>query len=173
MHFVISTVITFFSYHFVNVLLHSLVTALVSLLAGKLCRKNSTAWIAGLLFAVHPIHSEAVAGVVGRADVLATLFSLFSFFNYLTLKEEENRNSTTHHKRLLATIVLAFLAMLAKEQGIAVLGLCLVYDTLLMLANTKKGISFKHFCADWRRQVRRIQWIIYIKMLDSDDEWFQ
>ena len=28
----------------------------------------------GILFAVHPIHCEAVAGVVGRADVLATLF---------------------------------------------------------------------------------------------------
>jgi len=32
----------------------------------------------GLLFAVHPIHAEAVAGVVGRADILATIFCLLS-----------------------------------------------------------------------------------------------
>ena len=29
-----------------------------------------------MLFAVHPIHTEAVAGLVGRADVLATTFFL-------------------------------------------------------------------------------------------------
>ncbi len=39
-------------------------------------------WLAALLFAVHPVHTEAVAGVVGRADVLAAVFFLGSVLAY-------------------------------------------------------------------------------------------
>ncbi|OWZ03829.1 LOW QUALITY PROTEIN: hypothetical protein PHMEG_00024377 [Phytophthora megakarya] len=37
---------------------------------------------AGLLFAVHPIHCDAVASIVGRADLLCTAFSLLAFLSY-------------------------------------------------------------------------------------------
>ncbi len=33
-----------------------------------------TAWLAGAIFAVHPIHTEAVAGIVGRAEVNIIFF---------------------------------------------------------------------------------------------------
>ena len=32
----------------------------------------------GILFAVHPLHTEAVANTVGRAELLATLWSLLA-----------------------------------------------------------------------------------------------
>lgn len=38
---------------------------------------------AALLFAVHPVHCEAVASVVGRADILASIFFLLSFLCYI------------------------------------------------------------------------------------------
>ena len=37
---------------------------------------------AGLLFAVHPVHVEAVASLVGRADLLGTLFATLAFACY-------------------------------------------------------------------------------------------
>lgn len=62
-------------FHVENVLLHAAATALVVLLA--------LAWLppvgalaAGLVFALHPAHVEAVANVVGRADILAAVFML-------------------------------------------------------------------------------------------------
>ena len=35
-------------------------------------------WVTGLLFALHPVHVEAVAGIVGRADILAGIFFLIA-----------------------------------------------------------------------------------------------
>lgn len=39
--------------------------------------------VAGLLFATHPVHTEAVAGIVGRADLAACNFYLLSFLAYV------------------------------------------------------------------------------------------
>lgn len=52
------------------------------------------ATVTGLMFAVHPIHTEAVAGVVGRADLIACNLFLFSFLCYtehIRLREETFR----------------------------------------------------------------------------------
>jgi len=63
-------------YHFVNVLLHAVASALLVLVARRLFHDASLATVAGLIFAVHPIHVEAIAGIVGRAEVLAGVLLL-------------------------------------------------------------------------------------------------
>lgn len=69
-------------YHLVNVLLHAAATALVVLLARRVVaavapeRAAASALGAGLLFAVHPAHVEAVAPLVARADLLAAVAGL-------------------------------------------------------------------------------------------------
>lgn len=45
--------------------------------------RNLAVLLSSLLFALHPIHTEAVAGVVGRADVGSTAFALLSFICYV------------------------------------------------------------------------------------------
>lgn len=73
-------------YHLVNVLLHCLATVLVVRVARALLPPAKTSLgstIAGLTFASHPIHTEAVAGVVGRADLAACNFYLLSFLVYV------------------------------------------------------------------------------------------
>lgn len=78
-------------YHAVNVLLHSAVSALV-LALGLACGLSLHAALAGsLLFAVHPVHAEAVAAVAGRADLLAALFSLLALAAYLSLRDPAGR----------------------------------------------------------------------------------
>jgi hypothetical protein len=59
-------------FHLVNVLWAGLAAALLTLLA---CRLSDpvTGLVTGLLFAVHPVHVEAVANVVGRAELMAAV----------------------------------------------------------------------------------------------------
>jgi len=70
-------------YHATNVLWHVLsafaVYALVLLLFGS----PWTAFLTAALFAVHPVHTEAVAYVAGRADPLAAFFTLMALVAYL------------------------------------------------------------------------------------------
>lgn len=68
-------------YHAANVLLHCAVTYLVYAVYRTLMPGRRPA-AAAAVFAVHPVHAEAVAGVVGRADLLACLFYLAAFLCY-------------------------------------------------------------------------------------------
>jgi tetratricopeptide (TPR) repeat protein len=58
-------------FHLVNVLLHATASLLVAVWAATLLPGRTGPAAAGLLFAVHPVHVEAVAGIVGRAEILA------------------------------------------------------------------------------------------------------
>lgn len=71
-------------YHLFNVFLHCVATALFTLLARSLLptKAGLATAIAGCLFAAHPIHTEAVAGIVGRADVGAAVFFILAFLSY-------------------------------------------------------------------------------------------
>ncbi|XP_072045716.1 protein O-mannosyl-transferase TMTC3-like [Amphiura filiformis] len=115
-------------YHLVNVILHGIVCVLVM----RVCRHffdDRPSFMAAVLFAVHPIHTEAVTGVVGRAELLSCLFSLIAFLSYA--------KSTRHHRQtdwgsLFMTILLVTIATLCKEQGITMVGICCCYEILVV-----------------------------------------
>lgn len=65
-------------FHFTSLALHGVVTWLVFLFARRVGAKTWVAFGVALLFGVHPVHTEAVAYVSGRPDLLATLFALAS-----------------------------------------------------------------------------------------------
>lgn len=55
--------------------------------------------VTGLTFAAHPIHTEAVSGIVGRADLAACNLFLLSFLLYsehIRLREEQQRRQCRH-----------------------------------------------------------------------------
>nr|XP_018903016.1 PREDICTED: transmembrane and TPR repeat-containing protein 2-like [Bemisia tabaci]XP_018903017.1 PREDICTED: transmembrane and TPR repeat-containing protein 2-like [Bemisia tabaci] len=81
-------------YHITNVALYLLSIVLVAQLARALLPPGP-AKLAVLFFTVHPIHTEAVAGIVGRADLLSSIFYLFSLLSYL--KHIKYRNRTARH----------------------------------------------------------------------------
>lgn len=95
--------------------------------------------IATLLFIVHPIHTEAVASVVGRAEILACLFFLLSLIAYLRSVHCSNivTDVRTAHTEfswswLACSMLLAVLALFSKEQGVTVLGVCAVVDVFII-----------------------------------------
>ncbi|MEQ2236041.1 Protein O-mannosyl-transferase tmtc2 [Ilyodon furcidens] len=122
-------------------MLHGLVTALVTALSHSLLGRGLWSLLAGLLFASHPVHTEAVAGVVGRADVGAALFFLLSLLCYVRhcglrgdkWKAFQRRtcggSSTTRcWGWMLGSLWCAAASMLWKEQGVTVLAVSAVYD---------------------------------------------
>ena len=113
-------------YHAVNVLLHAAVTLLYHQLATKLLSRVP-AVLAALLFAVHPVHTEAVTGVVGRAELLASVFFLVVVLQYGKMA----RQSSVSWRSLIVTSLLICLAMLSKEQGITVIAVCVVHEVFV------------------------------------------
>lgn len=74
-------------YHLVNALLHALVSLLVVILSLRIGVPPAGALIGALLFAAHPIHTEAVASVVGRAELLAALAFIGCILVWLRYRE--------------------------------------------------------------------------------------
>lgn len=118
------------SYHLVNVLLHAAVTGLFTSFSKALLGDGCWTFLAGLMFASHPIHTEAVAGIVGRADVGASLFFLLSLLCYM--KHCSTRGSSARTWGwFLGTGLCAGCSMLWKEQGLTVLAVSAVYDVFV------------------------------------------
>lgn len=113
-------------YTAVNIALHMLVSGLVVLAAANLGASAAVAGGAGLLFAVHPIHTEAVTGFVGRAETLAAAFFLLAFLL-------DRRIAVTPRPRLArAGPALAYLcALLSKENAVTWLAAVAAADGLL------------------------------------------
>ncbi|KAJ8245605.1 hypothetical protein GJAV_G00272540 [Gymnothorax javanicus] len=124
-------------FHMVNVCLHCAVSVLLMLTCERsVFQDGRPAFLTALLFAVHPIHTEAVSGIVGRADVLACLLFLLSFLSYVRSIDRtcsgETAPPTVSYWSLLLSLLLGTCAMLVKETGVTVFGVCVVYDALVL-----------------------------------------
>lgn len=70
-------------FHLTNLILHALTTALVALSAKAVLGCDRAALCCASVFAVHPVHVEAVASLANRKDILATLFVLVALILFL------------------------------------------------------------------------------------------
>ena len=123
--------------HAVNVALHAAVALLLFGLARRTASAPEAA-AAAALFAVHPVHTEAVASIVGRADVLACLFTLAA----LHIHASRGAGAARDWIRSLATAVCVFLAAGSKEAGIAAPFLLVAYDLLFRRQGYASGTAW-------------------------------
>lgn len=108
-----------FGYHLTNVLLHVLASALVFLLAFQLGGKPAAAAIAGLVFAVHPVHSEPVAWISARNELICGVFML------ATLLFHEGWRRSGRRGALVLALSAFFASLLGKEMSITLPALVL------------------------------------------------
>ena len=117
-------------FHAVNVFWHAAATVLVGWLACELLAPVA-AGLATILFAVHPVHVEAVSNVVGRLEPMSTVFILAALLAH--------RRSSYWAPALFA------LALLCKESAIVLLALAVANDMVLE--------------RDWRATLRSRRWL--------------
>lgn len=117
-------------FHLVNNLLHCVATALVVRVARTLLASVWAVLAAGALFAAHPIHTEAVAGVVGRADVAACVCYLLTYLSYLRHMRWRESGDPRQWLALGATLILAAAGLLCKETAITALLVCALFDVM-------------------------------------------
>ena len=120
-----------FFFHLDNLFLHTLNVLLLFALLRSFFppRTGSPPWIAfvgALLFAVHPLHTESIAWISARKDLLSTFFFLLAF---LTFRHSGARDRERTVVWLSLSLFLFLLALLSKVTA-AVLPLVLLFDLL-------------------------------------------
>lgn len=120
------------AYHLSNVLIHLVAVWLLFATLIKLGYRRSAGLIAGLIFAVHPVLTQAVAWLPGRNDSLLAVFALASFYFVI----DDKRWSAT------ASVVFFGLALFTKETALVLPAMFLLYRWLVQ---RKKIFSLDNF----------------------------
>ncbi|XP_067137784.1 protein O-mannosyl-transferase TMTC1-like isoform X2 [Centruroides vittatus] len=126
-------------YHLLNVVLHATaVTLFMQLCKEVLAWRREATITAALFFASHPIHTEAVSSIVGRADVLCCVLYLTSLIAYVRCSKDTNGITRKSITWFTISLISASLSLLAKEHGVTVVAVSLSYQVLLSWEQTIK-----------------------------------
>jgi len=136
-------------FHSANLFVHIIASLLVLQLLRKLTRREGPALIGALLFAIHPLQTEAVAWTTGMKDTLCGVFSFAALVMYLRAVgglgvpperrdgsgEEEtlgrDAQATGRGAYIAGTLFLAF-ALLAKPAAVVIPLMALIIDRLIL-----------------------------------------
>ncbi len=120
-------------FHTVNVALHFVASLGVAALTRMLIKQPFAGLTAGLIFALHPAHVEAVSWIAGRYDVLCAALLIWSFVCYIRHYEDCYSKSNRSRGRILLplSITLLALASLTKEQAFVFPLTILLYEMFL------------------------------------------
>jgi len=127
-------------FHLVNLALHGLMCILVLLLARRIFGQEPAALVATLTFVFHPMHTESVAALVGRADLLAGCFFIGTLlltipapvFNHSALRESSDPARVSLF-RFTSALLLGGASAFSKETGVTIFGLLTIREAIIAL----------------------------------------
>src|SRR3989338_2116873 len=111
-----------FGYHLNAVLLSIGISILAYLIASQLFKNKTYAFVAGLLFAIHPVHTERVANMTGGFDLLGVLFLFLAFYSYILFRKNNS------DKAFVFSITFFILGLFSSEEAIIFPILVIAYD---------------------------------------------
>ena len=104
-----------FPYHLVQLLVHAINSLMLGLWLSWLTRRQNAGWLAGALFAVFPLHSEAVGFVGAQFDTYSVLFALGSLWCFGVWWRSYEGRMGTKWAIYLSSLLLYSLAVFTKE----------------------------------------------------------
>ena len=131
-------------YHWVNLLLHTTNVALVYFLGLLLFEEFWPAFIMAALWVVHPVLTESVTNIVGRADLLAAFGVLASLQCYVRSLASSGRGAVLWLCALLAT---SSIATFSKESGTAAVAIVILYDLMYCRSAPRRSRQLGYFAA--------------------------
>jgi hypothetical protein len=108
-------------HHTMNVVYHLGAALALVWAALRLLRSPTAAWLAGFAFVVHPVHTESVAWVSGRTDVIAALFFCLAVGAYA-------RAERVASPWMLGALAAAGAAFLSKEPAVVLPAVLLAWE---------------------------------------------
>jgi tetratricopeptide (TPR) repeat protein len=122
-------------YHWVNFALHGINVALVYALGVLVFRQPVLAWALAAIWGLHPVLTESVTNIVGRADLLAAFGVLAGLLCHV-------RGATVTGRRRLAWLVALVVAqtvgLFSKESAAVLPGIMLLYDLIWSERGTRR-----------------------------------
>jgi Tfp pilus assembly protein PilF len=113
------------AYHLINILLNAGVVLLVYLIASKLLHSRGVGFASACIFALHPIHSEAVNWIAAVTELELAFFFLLTFWLFVESARAGGGVSLPIQAGMAASFALA---LLSKEQALILPFLALVYE---------------------------------------------
>lgn len=176
------------SFHVVNVVLHGVVTGLVTRATPRILLRHDVVsqLIVGFLFGLHPVHAEVVSNITSRGEMLMSWFFLMAFLSFASTMErsyERQRASPLKRQQLEQTssgllwflqrlwgiYLLPWLCMtlslFSKEQGATTLISLVLWDFLKHHGSLRN--LFRHLTSQQpeRQQDRRFAFQFVIRTL--------
>jgi hypothetical protein len=141
-------------FHLVSILLHVAV-ALAVLKLGRQLLGRTGGWWAAALFAVHPVHAEAIATGVGQAELWAALLTVIAVGCYVRFRREERLGGS--RMMLIAALYLA--ACCFKENAIVLPGLVLALEATVLGGVRRAAAN------------REVRWLMVLLLLVAAGFW--
>lgn len=126
-----------FGYHLSNLVLHVLNCVLLFLVSSRLMGKTAAGFAAGMIYAVHPVLTEAIAWIKGRDDLLVSFFFLSATLCFLHILDNPKLGRWS-----LLFLFLVVCTLLSKEAGICLIPTMLAF-CFFRRANYQAAIAQK------------------------------
>lgn len=137
-----------YGFHLTNIIIHILSCLLLfkilAVLFWRYKYRNVFALFSSLIFAVHPVHTEAVSWISGRTDSMVTMFFFASFLFYIEYKKEmthESKDNTLQKVKgnrliyLILSLIFYSIGLLTKEMIVTMPLVIFAYDFIYRKKN--------------------------------------
>ena len=137
-----------YGFHLANVVLNAGVVCLVFLVTERIFRDRTLGFVAAVIFALHPIHSESVDWIAAVTDLQLAFFYLLAFWFFLRVAKPGGKRSGLAE---LGMVLSFALALLAKEPAATLPFLATFYEHFLRddRALTSLGQKLSRYFTLW------------------------